>query len=205
MADTRAADLRVTAKCSFTAAKTAWMELPQSDETWAQRCARVIPNTSQRTVDALISGKSEEMDGSAEDRLKAACEAEGLEYIPPEDREALAERFKEAAAKRRKEQAQASAAARWKPADADRNEVSDEHAPSNASEASQARRDEAEAIRVANGGKPSQQRMTSVHKGIFDKWMALGKSIEHAGELLAALDGAERALKKHRREGWTPA
>jgi hypothetical protein len=73
-------DLRVTAKYSFTAAKTAWMELPQSDETWAQRCARVIPNTSQRTVDALIAGKPEEMGGNYEERLKALADEYGLAH-----------------------------------------------------------------------------------------------------------------------------
>ena len=197
VADTRAADLRVTAKYSFIAAKTAWMELPQSDETWAQRCARVIPNTSQRTVDALIAGKpvNEDMDDGYEERLKAMAAEYGLPYLTPEERKANYERLKEAAAKRRQEQAKASAEARWKPVDADRDPSCEEHGdkPTKA-EADQARRDEAETIRVANGGKPAQSRKSTERAALERDLVALMGDMDD-DTLRGVLGFASRAVQ----------
>jgi hypothetical protein len=57
-AETRVNDLKLSAQYAFKAAKVAWMEQPDKDEKWSERCARVIPHASQRTVDALISAKT---------------------------------------------------------------------------------------------------------------------------------------------------
>ena len=195
VASTRAYDLKVTAKQHFMAAKTEWMELPQAErecEPWAERCARIAPHVSQRTVDRLLSHdvtKPDDDTVDAEERLKAACEAEGLRYIPPEERDALVKRFKEAAAKRRQEQAKAAVAAREanKAASAstcDPNGVEMQTTPKpTAAELEQARRDKAEAIRVANGGKPAQHRRSPAEKAIFDRVMFMVENAEDEDHL----------------------
>jgi hypothetical protein len=196
VASSRAFDLKVTAKQHFMAAKTEWMELPQVEreqEPWAERCARIAPHISLRTVDRLISHEVTAPadvgeDGDAEERLKAACEAEGVAYIPPEERGALRERFKEAAAKRRQEQAKAAVAAREanKASASARNvdgvEIRATPKPT-AAELEQARRDKAEAIRVANGGKPSQHRRLGSEKAIFDRVMFMVEKAEDEDQL----------------------
>ena len=195
VASTRAYDLKVTAKQHFMAAKTEWMELPQAArerEPWAERCARIAPHVSQRTVDRLLSHdvtKPDDDTVDTEERLKAACEAEGLRYIPPEERDALVKRFKEAAAKRRQEQAKAAVAAREanKAASASTrnpNGVEMQTTPKpTAAELEQARRDKAEAIRVANGGKPAQHRRSPAEKAIFDRVMFMVEKAEDEDHL----------------------
>jgi hypothetical protein len=203
VASTRAHDLKVTAKQHFMVAKTEWMELSQVErerEPWAERCARIAPHVSQRTVDRLLSHevtKSEDstLDTLAEERLKAACEAEGVMYIPPEDRKVLLERFKQAATKRRQEQAKAAAAAREarksstdaSDRNSDCNEI--EPRPAKPAQDSQAVRDEAEAIRVANGGKPAQHRRYGSEKAIFDRILFMvGKAEDE--DMLRAIEQA---------------
>jgi hypothetical protein len=197
VASTRAYDLKVTAKQHFMAAKTEWMELSQVErerEPWAERCARIAPHVSQRTVDRLLSHdvtKPDDDTVDAEERLKAACEAEGLRYIPPEERDALVKRFKEAAAKRRQEQGKAAVAAREAAKTSTRNPdgVEIEAVKPTAAEAEQARRDRAEAVRVANGGKPAQTRRTPAEKAIFDRILfMIGKAEDE--DMLRAIEGA---------------
>ena len=178
-AEVRVNDLKLSAQYAFKAAKVAWMEQPDRAETWSERCARVIPQASQRTVDALISGKAAEDTGAdAEEYRKALALKYGYPYYTPEQRANIDKVFAEAKAQEvaaRLKAAREAKKARANEPSISQTELQDrEQTPSKAAVA-QAARDEAEAIRVANGGKPAQTRMTGDHKALFDQWVELGR------------------------------
>ena len=56
-AATRFHDAHVSAQAEGTLAKIEWAKEP-AGETWMQRCARTIPNVSQRKIDDTIGGGS---------------------------------------------------------------------------------------------------------------------------------------------------
>ena len=194
----RANDLKLSAQCAFKAAKVEWMGRPDRSETWSERCARVIPHASQRTVDALISGRIEVTSEApdAEEYRKALALEYGYPYYTPEERANIDKVFAEA--KAQEVAARLKAAREAKKARANEPSISQmelqdrEQTPSKAAVA-QAARDEAEAIRVANGGKPAQTRMTVDHKALFDQWVELGRRMTE-DELRDILVRASKAL-----------
>ena len=196
-AEVRVNDLKLSAQYAFKAAKVAWMEQPDRAETWSERCARVIPQASQRTVDALISGKAAQDTGvDAEEYRKALALKYGYPYYTPEQRANIDKVFAEAKAQEvaaRLKAAREAKKARANEPSISQTELQDrEQTPSKAAVA-QAARDEAEAIRVANGGKPAQTRMTGDHKALFDQWVELGRRMTE-DELRDILVRASKAL-----------
>jgi hypothetical protein len=157
-AATRHHDAQISAQSEFTLAKLEWAK-ESVGETWMQRCARIIPKISQRKIDDVVAGRFTKIAQDAgelspaeyEARLQALAEAHGLPYRTPAEREAYAKELVEAMAAKRSALAAATNAARG------RNACVDGGTETPAEEKREVRK-EAEAIRVANGGAPAQQR-----------------------------------------------
>jgi hypothetical protein len=157
-------DAHISAQCSLTLAKLEWAREAVVGETWMQRCARIIPKVSQRKIDDVVVGRfpkiaqdtGELSPAEYEDRLKALAEAHGLPYRTPEEREAYGKELVEAMAAKRQATMVSARAVQL----AQRNGCDEPKTETNAEDI-QERRNTAEAIRVANGGAPAQQRTYS--------------------------------------------
>ena len=142
----------------------------------------MIPQASQRTVDALISGKLSETEGAdAEEYRKALALEYGYPYYTPEERANIDKVFAEAGAKETAERLKAAREAKKAGANApsiSQTELQDRESTPSKAEVAQAARDRAEAIRVANGGKPAQHRRLGSEKVIFDRVMFMVEKAE---------------------------
>lgn len=168
-AATRFHDSHISAQAEFTVAKLEWAKEPVG-ETWANRCARVIPSVKQGKIDDTVAGRFPKIvqefaatlsPAEYEDRLKALAEENGMTYRTPEEREAYVKELGEVMAAKRAALTAATNAAR------DHGGRDQEKIQSNA-ERFQSSRKEAETIRVANGGAPTLVRPTPVVP-TFDK------------------------------------
>ena len=157
-AATRFHDVHISAQAEFTLAKLEWAKEPVG-ETWAQRCARVIPNVKQGKIDDTVAGRFPKIvqetalvaGEGLEDRIR---ELMGDAYRAAEARRWAMEELAAAMAAKRSALASAAATARH---DADRGGHDPQKNETKAEKLAEARK-EAEAIRVANGGAPAQVR-----------------------------------------------
>jgi hypothetical protein len=152
-AATRFHDAHISAQAELTVAKLEWAKEPVG-ETWMQRCHRVTPGVSQSKIDNTVAGRFPKIvqevaviaGEGLEDRIR---ELMGDSYRTPEERADRAAQLVEVMAEKRAAVGQATGGRR--------NDCVDV----TPAEKKQAARDEAVAIRVANGGAPAQQRTYS--------------------------------------------
>lgn len=159
-AATRFHDAHISAQAEFTVAKLEWAKgVP--GETWANRCARVIPSVKQGKIDDTVAGRfpkivQETALVAGEGLEERLMEILGEAYRVAGARRAEQEALMEAMAAKRVAQATAAAAAREASKSSDRggqDQITQ-------AEKLEDRRKEAEAIRVANGGAPALVRPT---------------------------------------------